>query len=101
MFFMRYYVANKMNLKKYGKTLLDENYSDDKMKELLKCKTLDDFNNVLNGFGVEYVRSISGENDFEYVNVGDSYALTIVDYKGKLRITSDGDILENNMNDFE
>lgn len=98
---MRYLVANKTNLKKYGKALLDENYSDDKMKELLKCKTLDDFNNVLNAFGVEYVRSISGENDFEYVNVGDSYGLTIVDYKGKLRITSDGDIIENNMNDFE
>ena len=98
---MRYLVANKMNLKKYAKALLDENYSDDKVKELLNCKTLDDFNHVIDGFGVEYVRSVSGENDFEYVNVGDSYGLTIVDYKGKLRITSDGDILENNMNDFE
>ena len=98
---MRYLVANKTNLKKYGKALLDENYSDDKVKELLKCKTLDDFNNVINAFGVEYTRSISGENDFEYVNVGDSYVLTIVDYKGKLRITRIGDIVENNMNDFE
>ena len=98
---MRYLVANKTNLKKYGKALLDENYSDDKVKELLKCKTLDDFNNVLDGFGVEYVRSLSSENNFEYVNVGDSYGLTIVDYKGKLRITRIGDIVENNMNDFE
>ena len=98
---MRYYVANKMNLKKYGKTLLDENYSDDKMKELLKCKTLYDFNNVLDAFGVEFTRSISGENNFGYVNVGDSYELTIVDYKGKLRITSIGNIVENNFDDFE
>lgn len=98
---MMYLVANKMNLKNFAKVLLDKNYSDDKVKELLKCKTIDDFNNVLNGFGVEYIRSISGENDFEYVNVGDSYSLTIVDYKGKLRITTWGNIVENNMNDFE
>ena len=98
---MRYLIANKTNLKKYAKALLDKNYSDDKVKELLKCKTLDDFNNVLDGFGVEYVRSLSSENNFEYVNVGDSYGLTIVDYKGKLRITTWGNIVENNMNDFE
>lgn len=98
---MRYLVANKMNLKKYGKALLDKNYSDDKMKELLKCKTLDDFNNVLNAFGVGYARSLSGENNFEYVNVGDSYVLTIVYYKGKLRITMIADIIENNFDDFE
>lgn len=98
---MRYYVANRMNLKKYGKALLDKNYSEDKVRELLKCKTLDDFNNVLNAFGVGYARSVSSENNFEYVDVADSYALTIVDYKGKLRITTIGDIIENNFDDFE
>lgn len=98
---MRYYVANRMNLKKYSEKLLDKNYSEDKVRELLKCKTLDDFNNVLNAFGVGYARSNSGENNFKFVNVGDSYVLTIVDYRGKLRITTIGDIIENNFDDFE
>ncbi len=98
---MRYYVANKTNLKKYGKELLGKDYNEDKLKELLRCRTLEDFNNVLNAFGVGYARSNSSENNFEYVNVGDSYVLTIVDYRGKLRITTIGDIIENNFEDFE
>ena len=59
------------------------------------------FNEVLEGFGIESVASISHKHDFEYVNLGDSYCFTICDYKGKLRITSWGDIVENNMDDFE
>ena len=98
---MKYPVANKQNLKKYSKDLLGNIYTVEKEKELLKCETLTDFNKVLEGFGIESVASISHEHDFEYVNVGDSYCYTICDYKGKLRITTWGDIVEDNMDDFE
>ena len=98
---MKYPVANKQNLKTYSKDLLGNIYTVEKEKELLKCETLIDFNEVLEGFGIESVASISHKHDFEYVNLGDSYCFTICDYKGKLRITSWGDIVENNMDDFE
>lgn len=98
---MKYLVANKQNLKKYAKDLLNVWYDKESEKQLLKCKTLEDFNKVMNGFGIEYATSISGKNDFEYVNTGDSYNYTICDYKGRLRITTWGDIVENNMDDFE
>ena len=98
---MKYPVANKQNLKKYSKDLLGNIYTVEKEKELLKCETLIDFNEVLEGFGIESVASISHEHDFEYVNTGDSYNYTICDYKGRLRITTWGDIVENNMDDFE
>ena len=98
---MRYLVANKQNLKKYAKDLLGVWHDKKSEKQLLKCETLEDFNKVMHGFGIEEVLSISHENDFEYVNMGDSYNYTICDYKGKLRITTWGDIVENNMDDFE
>ena len=98
---MKYPVANKQNIKKNSKDLLGNIYTVEKEKELLKCETLTDFNNVFEGFGIESVASISHKHDFEYVNVGDSYCYTICDYKGKLRITTWGDIVEDNMDDFE
>ena len=98
---MKYPIANKQNLKKYSKDLLGNIYTVEKEKELLKCETLTDFNKVLEGFGIESVASISHKHDFEYVNMGDSYNYTICDYKGRLRITTWGDIVENNMDDFE
>lgn len=93
-------VANKNNLKKYSKDLLCHNYSEDNVKKLLKCETLEDFNSIMECFGVEYLNSISGENDIVYVDTGDTYNTTIVYYHDKMRITSIGDIIEKNMNDY-
>lgn len=98
---MRYLVANRKNLKSKSVDLLGSEWTKEREMELLKAKTMEDFNKALVGYGVEYCRSISHENDFEYVNLGDTYLNTICYYKGKFRICCYGDIVEEHMDDFE
>lgn len=97
----RYMLVCVHNLEKQADILLGNKYTVDKEFELRGAKTLEEFNEILGGFGVERVRSISGENDFEYVNMGDAYAQTILKYKGELIISTYGDIIEDSMEDFE
>ncbi len=53
-------------------------------------------NEVLDCYGVEYVPQ--GRNSrspaFEYLNTGDTYALTLVRFAGTYRVSSWGDIVE-------
>jgi len=108
-------VANRKNLKEYAKTLLDNKYTEQKEKELIEVCTiktvdyyhtggqhisfairdwLEDINKILCTHGVE-----SGYPDYEdlqYCNTGDTYALTILYYKGRLRIGDCGTIAEGN-----
>lgn len=98
---MRYLVANKSNLTKKAVQLLGSEYTLENEKMLKKASTLEEFNKALVGHGVEETKSISGKNDFRYVNLGDSYLLTIVEYKGKFRICCWADIVEEYMDDFE
>lgn len=94
-------VANKQNIKKYAKELLGNEYSEHREIMLLNCTDLAQFNVALKGYGVEgtYSRK-KPELSFEYVNMGDSYILTILKFKGKLRIGCWAEIVEKNMNYF-
>lgn len=88
-------VANKVNLKKNAKQLLGNNYSPQREIMLLNCSNLYQFNQVLKGFGVEgQYCSKKSELSFEYVNMGDAYTLTILNFKGKIRIGCWADIAE-------
>lgn len=98
---MRYLVANKSNLTKKAIQLLGSEYTLEREKMLKKANTLEEFNECMLGYGIEEEKSISGNNDFRYVNLGDAYLLTIVEYRGKLRICCWADIVEEYMNDFE
>lgn len=107
-------IANEKNIKKYARQLLGTLYFPWKEKELLEVctkKTLDDYHDgrchksfaihkwmldiekVMETFGVESVQDKKG-NYAEYCNTGDSYALTILYYNGKLRIGCWADIAE-------
>ena len=55
-------------------------------------KTMNAIDEVLENHGVESFKTSQGYVD--YSNTGDSYALTVVNFKGKLRATSWGDIAE-------
>jgi hypothetical protein len=105
--------ANKTNLKKYAKIILDKEYTEQKEKELINlcCKKsiadyhdgyshisfairdyLEDINKIMNAYGVE---SLYNDGiDLDYVNTGDTYNITIFYYKDKLRIGDWGSIAE-------
>jgi len=108
-------IANKKNLKQYAKDLLGNEYTEQKEKELIEVctkKTIEDYhsrgvhisfairdwleniNKVLCTFGVE--SSYPEYEDLQYCNIGDTYALTILYYKGKLRIGDWDTIAEGN-----
>ena len=55
----------------------------------------------LETYGVEGDCHLNGENsiDIQYLNTGDTYAPTIVYYKGRFRVTSWGDIVEQAENE--
>lgn len=59
---------------------------------------LEALNEVLEGYGIEYVAAGRGAKSpaFEYVNFGDTYATTLVYFpaRGTWRVTSWGDIVE-------
>ena len=95
-------VANKQNLKKYAKALLGNEYSPHRELMLLNSSNLGQFNVALKGFGVEgcYCKK-KPELSFEYINMGDSYTLTILMFKNKLRIGTWAEIVEKNMRYFE
>jgi len=108
-------VANRKNLKQYAKELLGNEYTEQKEKELIEVCTkktvdyyhsrgqhisfairdwLEDINKILCTFGVE--SGYPEYEDLQYCNTGDTYALTIMWYKGKLRIGDWGTIAEGN-----
>ncbi len=104
-------IANKSNLKKYAKQLLANEYSEAKEKELItvclngfertyghishdRTAHLEQIDKILNTHGVEG----SMEPDIQYCNAGETYALTILYYQGKLRIGNWGDIVERATN---
>lgn len=95
-------VANKQNLKKCAKQLLGQEYSLQREIMLLNATNLVQFNVALKGYGVEGAYcSKKPDLSFEYVNMGDGYTLTILNYRGKLRIGTWAEIVEKNMKYFE
>lgn len=94
-------VANTTNLKKYAKELLGVEYTPERAKALLKCTNIAQFNEVLKTHGVEgYYCTRKPELSFMYCNMGDPYIRTILEFKGKLRIGTYAEIVENNMDFF-
>jgi hypothetical protein len=106
-------VANRKNLKRFAKDLLANEYSPETERELIKvCLTpisefqegnrghisharaehLEAINEVLNSNGVEGI--LENGIDVQYVNAGDTYALTILYYEDKLWIGDWGSIVE-------
>lgn len=62
-------------------------------------KILEELNSLLGGYGVEstYDQNCMGAtdpNELLYINMGDTYDLTICHYKNKFRLCSWGDIAE-------
>ena len=95
-------VANKQNIKKYAKELLGNEYSQQREMMLLNCSNLSDFNSVLKGYGVENAPCRKKpELSFSYVNMGDAYTMTVLLFKGKIRIGCWADIVDKNMKWFE
>lgn len=95
-------VANKQNLKKCAKQLLGQEYSLQREIMLLNATNLAQFNVALKGYGVEGVYcNKKPDLSFEYVNMGDGYTLTILNFRGKLRIGTWAEIVEKNMKYFE
>jgi hypothetical protein len=64
-------------------------------------------NDILEGFGVEYISSVNDDYSevygLDYVNLGDTYTPTVIfDHNSrKWRFTSWGDIVESNQNFYE
>lgn len=94
-------VANKVNLKKNARQLLGADYSQNSERLLLQCTTLNEFNQVLHGFGVEgQYCNVKPDLSFRYVNTGDGYNLTIIEFRGRLHIGCWAEIVEKNMRYF-
>ena len=100
-------VANRKNLKLHAKELLGNAYTPEKERELINVctkKTVNDYHDgtshisfaeaawmkeidkVLNNHGIESNFNNTSFLGIFYSNTGDSYATTILHYKGKLRI---------------
>jgi len=103
--------ANKPNLKKHARTLLGVEHTPEAEKELIRvCQTgfertyghishdqarhLELIDKILKTHGVE--GTCENGLDFQYCNTGDTYAMTLLYYKGKLRIGDWGTIVEEN-----
>ena len=69
-------------------------------KNPLGCRptrTMDAISDVLNGSGVEYIEAGAGAKSpaIYYVNMGDTYDTTVMWVRGRFRVGSWGDIVEN------
>lgn len=117
-------VANRQNIKNHAKELFGVEYNAELEKKLIYVctrtswenyhdgyshisfailKWMSEINRILHNFGVEsidlteFLADIQQSSSNRYVmysNTGDSYALTIMWYKGKLRIGSPGELME-------
>jgi hypothetical protein len=56
--------------------------------------TMEAANELLGGYGVEAVESADGGVLFTYVNMGDTYTLTLVRHAGRYLVASWGDLVE-------
>lgn len=56
--------------------------------------TMEAANELLGGYGVEAVEGEDGNVLFTYVNMGDTYVLTLVRHGGRYLVTSWGDLVE-------
>lgn len=115
------------NLKKYGETLLgrhnshtvedlikvydknklkmsredeydydyDDNYTDNN-----SFKVINNFNKVLDNYGVEIIRGKEAKDLIVYSNTGDSYDFTVLYYDKKYYIGSWTDIVEENRSQY-
>lgn len=113
-------IANKVNLKKCAKQLLGVDYTPEQEKVLIDMCTknspylihreyqhidkhmsasvydyMSQIDKIVHGYGVE---SLYPDINLTYVNMGDTYALTLYWYNGKLHIGCWGDIAENHYN---
>ena len=57
-------------------------------------------NELAEAHGVEYFKSVKGEYA-EYINMGESYAATILLWRGHFRVTSFGDFVEQSKEKFQ
>lgn len=64
-----------------------------------KTKDLQDANDLLNGFGIEFV--CLGDRELKYVNLGDTYTKTICEENGEVFICSWGSWYEEAEQKFE
>lgn len=116
--------CNRNNLKKHARALLGNEYSEEKEKELMReclqgferthghishdyAKHLDRIGKILGTHGTEgglydkHGNDLGGtcsmqgvKHDLQYCNTGETYAITIMYYNGKLSIGDWGSIFE-------
>lgn len=106
-------IANRKNLKTYARELLGNEYCPETEKALIQeclygferetghishshARHLERINKILNNYGVEGIleETDKGTIDIQYCNAGDTYALTLLYHKGKLKIGDWGTIVE-------
>jgi len=59
-------------------------------------------NEVIEGYGVEYLRAKGKHPSYEYINMGDTYTTTLLcDEEGRFCVASIGDIVEKHMGWYE
>lgn len=85
------------------KTMIKFGFAEEKAKLIRKYMERDislvamgRINDLIDGYGVEYIPEGKGEKSpaIEYVNMGDTYDITVMLINGKYRIGSWGDIVE-------
>jgi hypothetical protein len=53
------------------------------------------------GHGLEYIHCYNGLHGIEYINMGDTYILTLCFYHGEFIVSSWGDIVEKHMERYQ